>query len=150
MAINRSTIIYAGLIGTLFALEAAYVLERWDAQPASEVEASALGQPKAIVEPTSGADQSGAASTASAPSAGTPAPAVASVGGEETWRDSRGAELDRRFVETLIKRYHETVTMAEVVQARGANPEVRRLAAGLAESRKRDLLSLQRYHTAGN
>ena len=56
-----------------------------------------------------------------------------------------GRDLDRRFVDALISRYEDTVTLAERERTHGHDPELRRLAGALVEARKNDLHSLKRF-----
>ena len=62
----------------------------------------------------------------------------------------RGRELDRLFVEALITRYKDTMVLAEAERLRGHNPDLRKLAAALVESRRKDLDALLRIDTADN
>ncbi len=60
----------------------------------------------------------------------------------------KGRDLDRLFVEALISRYEDTLVLAEAERQRGHNPELRKLAAALLESRRKDLDALRRFDTA--
>lgn len=56
-----------------------------------------------------------------------------------------GRDLDRQFVEALITRYKDTLSLAERERLNGHNPELRKLADALVEARRLDLNSLMRF-----
>lgn len=61
----------------------------------------------------------------------------------------RGRELDRRFVDALISGYQDTLVIAEEVSRNGRNPNLKRLATSLIETRKQDIAYLQSIRDAG-
>lgn len=62
--------------------------------------------------------------------------------------EARARDLDERFVETLIIRYRDTLALAEEESRAGRDPELRRLATSLLETRRRDLAHLMARRTA--
>jgi len=63
--------------------------------------------------------------------------------------EARARDLDERFVDALIERYRDTLVLAEEESRNGHNPELRRLAGSLLETRRRDLVHLMAIRTAG-
>lgn len=61
----------------------------------------------------------------------------------------RARDLDRRFVDALISGYQDTMEIAEEVSRNGRNPNLKRLAVSLIETRKKDLAYLMSIRDAG-
>jgi uncharacterized protein (DUF305 family) len=62
--------------------------------------------------------------------------------------EARARDLDARFVDALISRYRDTLVLAEEESRAGHDPELRRLATSLLETRRRDLAHLMAIRTA--
>lgn len=152
-AMNKANFVYAAIIGALFALEVAYVAQQW--APRSP-EAAVAGTPATEPPPVAdAAAPAGAAAQAAAdvqpPAAEPQAPApVVALSPSSAPSGPQGRDVDSKLVDALISRYQETVSLAEIVKLKGSNPELRRLADGVIESRKRDLASLQKFRAVGN
>lgn len=152
---NKANFVYAAIIGALFALEVAYVAQQW--APRSP-DAAVAGVPAAESAPLADANAAapvGGAAQATVdvqpPAAEPQAPApVVALSPSSAPSGPQGRDVDSKLVDALISRYQETVSMAEIVKLKGSNPELRRLADGVIESRKRDLASLQKLRAVGN